>query len=243
MQTNHQTAHPSLSSSLWAATLFIAVLWCIKSAEVLFGFSLHSLGVYPGEYSGLLGILTAPLIHGSYEHLTGNSMALFLLVSALFYGYPRSKLWVFAIVWLFSGMGTWIFARESFHFGASGLTHGLFFYLLTISILRRDKRSILLMMIAFFMYGGMVMTIFPREEHISFEYHFFGAVAGFICAFLFRRVDPTPVEKQYTWEKHPDIEDQVIGDEWRVNQDTVHSDNDDEISEVNNADDPRKRFH
>lgn len=224
MSQHNVESFPSLRKSLWSAVIFILILWCIKSAEILFDLPLYTLGVHPGELSGLIGIVTAPLIHGSYEHLLGNSMALFLLISALTYGYAKTKYRVFAIVWFVSGVGTWLFARESFHFGASGLTHGLFFYLLTASILRRDKRSILLMMIAFFMYGGMVMTIFPREQHISFEYHFFGAIAGFICALLFWKIDPKPVERKYQWEKYPELEDNLIGDEWKIEKQTVHSD-------------------
>lgn len=209
---------PSLKRSLWSAGLFVVLLWCVKSAEILFDIPTTLFGVKPGEIVGLLGVLTAPLIHGSYEHLLGNSMALFLLLSALHYGYPKTKYWVIAVVWLISGLGTWLFARESVHIGASGITHGLFFYILTISILRRDKRSILLMMIAFFMYGGMVMTIFPREEHISFEYHFFGAIAGFVCALLFRNIEPKPYEKLYVWERHPELEDDIIGDQWQLGE-------------------------
>lgn len=234
---------PSIRQSLWSATLFVVLLWCIKSAEILSNMSFHWLGVYPGELSGLTGILAAPLIHGSLEHLAGNSMALFLLLSALNYGYPKSRRWVIAVVWIISGIGTWLFARESYHFGASGLTHGLFFYLLTISILRRDKRSILLMMIAFFMYGGMVMTIFPREQHISFEYHFFGAVAGFICAIIFRKMDPLPIEKLYPWEKHPEQEDDTIGDEWRLHGQEDQGRGDSYEKQEPEQHDPHQKLH
>jgi hypothetical protein len=70
-------------------------------------------------------------------------------------------------------------------------------------------------MVAFSMYGGMLMTIFPTEPEISFESHFFGAVAGVICAVLFQRWDPKTKSKQYSWEKTPHYEeDPVIGDLW-----------------------------
>lgn len=206
-----------LKQSIMPAIWLVTFLWCIKSAETLFGFSLHTLGVFPGEFSGLIGVLFAPFIHGSYEHLAGNSLALLILISAMEYGYPKSKWRVYGIIWLLSGLGVWFFGRESFHFGASGLTHGLFFYLFISSILRRDKRSVVLMMIAFFMYGGMVLTIFPREQHISFEYHLFGAIAGLICAFVFRNKDPKLKEKTYAWENTSESdEDDIIGDEWKM---------------------------
>jgi membrane associated rhomboid family serine protease len=76
------------------------------------------------------------------------------------------------------------------------VTHGLFFFLFVASIFRRDKSSVAIMMIAFLLYGGMTMTIFPREEGISFEYHFFGALAGVIAAIIWRDSDPKPVVKR-----------------------------------------------
>lgn len=180
----------------------------------MFHDSLSWLGVYPQTYSGLIGIVTAPLIHGSLEHLFNNTLPWMLLGSFLIYGYPKSRWRVIGLVWLLSGVGVWLFAREAHHIGASGLTHGVFFFLFVVSLFRRDKSSIVIMMIAFFMYGGMTMTIFPREPGISFEYHLFGAIAGVISALLWHKLDPKPEIKQYEWEKQPDQDDPKIGDEW-----------------------------
>lgn len=72
------------------------------------------------------------------------------------------------------------------------------------------------MMVAFFMYGGMTMSIFPRQEEISFEYHLFGALAGVLSAFLWHSLDPKPAVKAYHWEIEPKAEDPVIGDQWRI---------------------------
>ncbi|BDX06833.1 rhomboid family intramembrane serine protease [Planctobacterium marinum] len=222
MSELNNVRHGNIRQAIMPGFIFVVILWLIKTLEFQFGFSLHQLGVFPGAMEGLIGILTGPLIHGSYEHLASNSLALLLLLAALFYGYPNSKYWTLATIWLGSGLGTWLFAREAWHFGASGLTHGLFFYLFVISILRRDKRSIALMMMVFFMYGGMIMTIFPREPGISYEYHFFGALFGLIAALIFKNSDPKPIEKQYGWEIE-DKEDELIGDEWQTEQDQEHT--------------------
>lgn len=207
---------PTFKPILLLTLLFVSVLWCIKSAEVLFNIDVGWLGVAPQQLTGLHGIITAPLVHGSYEHLFHNSLPLIILLSALFYGYPNSRWRLLTLVWLASGVGVWLFGRPPVHVGASGITHGVFFYLLVISMFRRDKRSVVLMMIAFFMYGGMVLSIFPREEHISFEYHLFGAIAGVIGAVLWRHKDPKMPEKTYEWENEPEhVEDDIIGDEWK----------------------------
>jgi membrane associated rhomboid family serine protease len=92
------------------------------------------------------------LIHGSWNHLVANSTALLILATTLLYGYPRSAIPVMILVYIGSGIGVWLLARDSFHFGASGLTHGVMFFVFTAGILRRDKLSIALSMIVFFLY-------------------------------------------------------------------------------------------
>ncbi|MFT4823571.1 MAG: membrane associated rhomboid family serine protease [Halioglobus sp.] len=214
---------PSIKNSIYIAAGFILLIWAIKLAEVVFALDLHVFGVYPRHTQGLFGILSAPLVHGSWQHLMGNSAPLLLLGAALIFGYPKSRWWTLALVWLLSGAGVWLMGRESFHFGASGLTHGMFFFLLISGILRRDRRSAALLMLAFFMYSGMLMSIFPGKPGISFESHLFGALAGVICAVLFRHWDPKPEQKRYPWQKSPDDpssyaeeEDPIIGDQWKL---------------------------
>lgn len=216
--TNSKSFPSTLKQSIVLTTFFLGFLWCIKSYEILFHHGLLEWGVFPLKFSSLVGILVAPLIHGSLEHLFNNSLPILLLGSILLYGYPKSRWRVIATVWIVSGIGVWLFAREAYHIGASGLTHGIFFYLFVVSLFRRDKTSVAIMMVAFFMYGGMTMTIFPREEGISFEYHFFGAIAGVFSALLWHKLDPKPTVKRFDWEKQPDIDDPVIGDDWKIGQ-------------------------
>jgi membrane associated rhomboid family serine protease len=189
-----------LRNSVLVASLFVAILLLLKLCEAIFDMQFHQLGVYPRTQSGLLGILTAPLIHGSWQHLLGNAVPTVLLGSMMIYGYPRSRWLALAAIWLLSGAGVWLFGRGSYHFGASGLTHGIFFFLFVSGILRRDRRSAALLMIAFYLYGGMLLTIFPRDPDISFESHLFGALAGAACAYAFRNWDPKPARRQYSWE-------------------------------------------
>lgn len=208
----------SLRDSILIVTSLVALIWGLKFFEFVFGVDLYNLGVYPRTQSGLLGVLTAPLIHGSWEHVIGNTLPLMLLGSMLIYGYPRSRFWALAGIWLLSGTGVWLFARSSYHFGASGLTHGVFFYLFVGGILRRDKRSAALLMVAFYMYGGMLLTILPRDLSVSFESHFFGAASGAILAYAFRNWDPKPMRKRY---EDMEEDDPIIGDQWRqVDQET-----------------------
>ena len=190
----------------------IILLWLIKGLQIAFSWDLGVYGVYPRELDGLLGILFAPIIHGSFEHLFSNTMALFVLVTALFYEYPKSAKYTLLIVYFGSGLGVWLFARESYHYGASGLTHGLMFFLFLIGVLRRDKPAMALSLIVFFLYGSMVWGILPTEEEISFETHLFGALMGIICAIIFRNKDPKPPEKKYSWEQDEDAVEENVSE-------------------------------
>jgi membrane associated rhomboid family serine protease len=222
----------SLKNSILITAFAVGFIWCFKSFELNFKVDLSWLGVYPLALHGLIGIITAPLIHGSLEHIFNNTLPMLVLGSFLIYGYPKTRWRVLITVWLLSGLGVWLFGRESYHIGASGLTHGVFFYLFVVSMFRRDKRSVVIMMVAFFMYGGMIMSIFPRQEGISFEYHLFGALAGVFCACLWHSLDPKPTVKTYQWEAEPESEDPVIGDQWRIDGQT--EENEDSIQTVPN---------
>ena len=198
-----------------AVVAFVALLWGIEILDRGLGLQLHHLGIYPREPAGLWGIAYAPLLHGSWGHLLSNSFALLILGVALLYGYPRAAVPALLFVYLCSGAGVWLFARSSFHFGASGLTHGMMFFIFTSGILRRDRLSIALSLIVFFIYGGMIWSIFPQEPGISYESHFFGALAGLLAAFLFRDRDPPVPEKKYDWEdEDPDAEGADAPAEW-----------------------------
>ena len=205
-----------LKQSFKIAAAFTVVLWSIKIIEVALGANLSQYGVYPGQLSGLIGILASPLIHSSFQHLLANTAPLLILGTALLYGYPRSAKIVIPAVYFGSGLGVWLFAREAYHIGASGLSFGFMFFVFTIGALRWDRRAIALSLVVFFLYGGMIWGIFPSKAGISFESHFFGAMIGLILAVVLRHHDPYAQEKHYDWEDEDEIEpesDQAAIDE------------------------------
>ena len=143
--------------------------------------------VYPRNASGLPGIVTAPLLHGSWEHLAANSVAILVLGTLAGSVYPRATARGLPIIWLGSGIGAWWWGYPgTFHLGASGLTHGLVFVL---GVLRRDKPAMAAGMIAIFFYGSMLLTILAREPGVSWQSHLGGSIAGILAAFLFRHLD------------------------------------------------------
>jgi hypothetical protein len=80
------------------------------------------------------------------------------------------------------------------------------FFLFVIGLLRRDRLAVVTSLAVFFLYGGMLVSVLPGEERISFEYHLAGAVAGVLSAALLRARDPLPPRKRYSWEDEPESE-------------------------------------
>ena len=190
--------------ALCVSGFFVVLLWWIRMLEVGLGQPLGALGVRPGELDGLLGVLTAPMIHGSTKHLVGNTLPLLVLGTLTLAVYPRTAARAIGLIWFASGLGIWLIGRDSLHIGASGVTHGLMFLLFALGLLRRDRPAIGAMLIAFFLYGGMLLTVLPGDPQVSWEAHLSGAAAGLLAAVLWRRRDPAPARKRYSWEDEPD---------------------------------------
>lgn len=176
---------------------FPLLLWIIHFISKLINVYPYKLGVYPRRFSGIIGIITSPLIHSNYSHLISNTIPLAVMGLGIFYFYPKAAYKVFAFVYFCTGVLVWLFAREVYHIGASGIVYAFVSYLFFSGIFRRDNKSITLSLIVVFLYGGLVWGVLPGLEGISWESHLFGAFAGLVAAFVFRKFDPI---KTYDWE-------------------------------------------
>lgn len=193
-----------LKRSFTIVAAFTITLWLIKIVEALIGARLYKYGILPGHLSGLMGVFWSPLIHSSFSHLFANTAPLLILGTALLYGYPKSAKIAVPAIYIGTGLCVWLFARETYHIGASSLTFGFMFFVFTIGAIRWDRRAIALSLVVFLLYGGMIWGIFPNEPGISYESHFFGAMIGFILAILLRNYDANLPEKEYNWEEDED---------------------------------------
>lgn len=188
--------------------VLLAVLWWIHAIRAIGDLDLSWAAIRPGAWSGLVGVFTAPLLHGSFGHLVSNTVPLLLLGSMARYAYPRALLYALPLIWITSGLGTWLFGRPSLHLGASGVAHGLMFFLFIVGLLRRDRLAIVVALLTFFLYGSMIWTIFPGEPGVSWEAHLYGAVGGVLAAVLLRGLDPLPYRAPYSWELEPDEDEE-----------------------------------
>lgn len=189
--------------SLVFPVFFVLVLWSVKIIELGAGTSFYFLGIYPLKVQGLIGIVTAPLIHENFKHLLNNSIPLLILATGTFYFYRPLGYKIFFLTWLMTDIWVWCGAREAYHIGASGIVYGLASFLFFSGIFRRTPNLAAVSLIVVFLYGSMIWGIFPFIPDISWESHLSGGVAGLILAFLFRQDGPQP--KKYDWEFENDL--------------------------------------
>lgn len=174
-------------TQLYKPFAFILILWAIKLYEVFQNVKLTRFGIYPREADGMLGIITAPFIHSDVMHLLSNTFPLLILIVCLTYFYKRVALATTIIIWLMTGIAVWLFARPSYHIGASGVVYGLIGFVLFSGLFRRNTVAIILSLLILSVYSSY-FTGFKKEEGISWESHFIGAIAGLITAFAFKNI-------------------------------------------------------
>ena len=196
--------------ALKVSLCFVLLLWIVTLLDWGLGLELTRFGVRPRSFSGLPGVLVAPLLHGDFSHLISNSLPLLVLGTGMLYLYPQSSLKVIPAVYLGPGFAVWLFGRPSLHIGASGLIYGLAIYILISGIIRRDTRAVSASMLVFFLYGTLLWGLLPGHSNISWETHLIAALIGLALAVLFRRLD-VPLRKRYDWENEsPDDSDQSL---------------------------------
>jgi membrane associated rhomboid family serine protease len=181
-------------------------LWFILIADQYLGLDLNRFGLRPRELSGLLGILTAPLLHGGVEHLFSNTLPLAVSLTAILYLYPNSSLRVLPMLWLGSGLLAWLIGRPSLHVGASGFIYGLLAYVFVSGMLRQDMRSVAVSLMVWFLYGSMIWGILPIRPNMSWELHLAGGLLGVAMALVYHRWDRVPI-KRYEWEDDDSVPD------------------------------------
>src|SRR5260221_386805 len=106
-------------------------LWVIHFINIILGYRLNILGIYPRHVLGLIGIPCFSFLHGSFNHLFFNSIPLFVLINLVLVEGIQKFFCVSETIILLGGMAVWLFGRRALHIGASCLIMGYWGYLLS----------------------------------------------------------------------------------------------------------------
>lgn len=174
--------------------MILFVIWLVKIIEIADGLDLFYYGIKPREISGLIGIIASPFIHSNFSHLINNSVPFLFLLAAIFYFYQKVAWQVLWISYLLGGILVWIFARSSYHIGASGLVYSFASFLFTSGIIRRNINLMAISLLVIFLYGSLIWGIFPYRPDMSFESHLIGLIIGVLLAMYYRHEGPGPTK-------------------------------------------------
>ena len=163
---------------------YVGILWGIFLIDTFLPFlQLSQFGIRPRSLEGFIGVFCAPFLHASFGHIIANSIPLIVLpIIAQMATSQKVIAQVMILGGLGSGLGTWIFGSSNIHIGASGVVFALLGYLLTRAFFRPGVMWILVSVIVFIAYGGILLSLFTYKPYISWAGHFWGFVSGLLIA-------------------------------------------------------------
>jgi len=184
--------------SILKSVILVSILWLFFLVNDIFGLQWNGFGLVPRDIAGLTGIFTMPFLHGDISHLFSNSVPLLVLFFSIFYFFYGKANLILFMTYMVTGILTWMIGTQGTHIGASGIVYGLAFFLVTISVIKQEKKLMAFSLVIIFLYGSIVWGFFPQlfpDKHISWEGHLAGAITGFLLAFFYRKEGP--VKKVY----------------------------------------------
>ena len=168
--------------------ILVVVIWAVEIVNFFFGHGLTNWGILPRSITGLIGIPLAPFIHGGFWHTVSNTIPI-LILGGLTLVSSEKRFWsstIGAIV--LTGIPVWLFARSSYHVGASGLVFAYFGILMGRAFLERSIMAVIVAGVTVILYGGMLWGVLPIRSFVSFESHLFGLIAGVVVVWLDNRI-------------------------------------------------------
>jgi membrane associated rhomboid family serine protease len=170
----------------------VVLMWLLEGINTIDHNALDSDGIYPRNIGHLWGILTAPFLHVSFQHLIDNTIPfVFMGVIIALRGAAKLAL-VTLIVILVGGVGTWLIApAHSVTVGASGVVFGYATYLFSRGVFNRSWLEVLTGVVVGVVWGGALLSSLVPHYGISWQGHACGAVGGVVAAWLLARPHAT----------------------------------------------------
>jgi len=173
--------------------LFVLAMWVSEIVDTALNHRLDQYGIQPHEADGLIGIATAPFLHGGFGHLIGNTVPFVVMGVLIALSGAARVLMVILIVALVSGLGTWLVAPENTnHIGASGVVFGFATFLIARGFYNRSLMEIAVGVVIVALFGVSLLGGLAPQEGISWQGHLFGAIGGVVAARVLARPREAP---------------------------------------------------
>ncbi|GAA1866285.1 rhomboid family intramembrane serine protease [Brevibacterium marinum] len=174
--------------------VLLAIMWVVEIVDAVLPADLDAFSLQSWNPASLYGLITSPLLHSGFGHLTANTFP-FLILGLFIAVEGARRFWlVTAITAVVSGLGAWLTTLPvgQHVVGASGIVFGFFGYLAVRTWFTDDVlRKILYFaigLVVFVIYGAsMVFGMLPQANGISWQGHLFGFAGGVFAAWLIHR--------------------------------------------------------
>jgi len=173
----------------------VAFMWLVEVLNTLDANRLDTDGLHARDLGRSWGILTAPFIHASFQHLLANSVPLLFMGSIIAVRGAGLLARVTLFVIVVGGIGTWLISPGSvtiaghsvpvFTIGASGVVFGYAGYLLARGLFERSALDLFVGLVVGVVWGSALASSLVPHYGISWQAHACGAIAGLLAAYAF----------------------------------------------------------
>lgn len=189
--------------------VLLAIMWVVEIIDTILPADLDMLSLQSWNPLSLYGVVTSPLLHSGFGHLTANTFPFLILGLCIAIEGARRFWLVTVITGVVSGLGAWSTTLPvgQHIVGASGIVFGFFGYLAVRTWFTDDVlRKIVYFAIGLFVFitygASMVFGMLPQDNGISWQGHLFGFAGGILAAWLIHRRRPSlAAEKRSATEK------------------------------------------
>ncbi|MEV8513919.1 rhomboid family intramembrane serine protease [Dactylosporangium sp. NPDC051484] len=199
--------YASIGRAFLAMCAFVPVLFLIEGLDKWSGHSLDQAGgIRPRRLDGLDGIVFAPFLHVSFDHVLSNSVPLIVLGTFVLAA-GGARFWFTTLfIAVVAGVGVWFLGSpNTVVVGASGVIFGYLGVILMRGVVERSWWHIAVGLLVGLLYGWQLIGMFPGDPGVSWQGHLCGFIAGLAAAILFRRRRPKPVDHVEPLALGPDV--------------------------------------
>jgi membrane associated rhomboid family serine protease len=168
----------------------VALMWVLEAINTVDSNHLSSDGIYARDIGRSWGIVTAPFLHVSFQHLIDNTIP-FVFMGAIIALRGAARLLVItALIILIGGVGTWLISPSGVStVGASGIVFGYATYLLARGFFDKNFIELLIGVLVGVIWGGVLLNSLLPHGSVSWQGHLSGAIGGVVAAWFMARHD------------------------------------------------------
>ena len=168
----------------------VLLMWLVEAINSIDNNRLDPDGIQARSVSHFWGILTAPFIHESFQHLIDNTVPLIFLGVIIALHGARRLLIVTGFIIVIGGLGTWLIGPSGVStIGASGLVFGYATYLLSRGFFDRSIWELAVGLVVGVIWGAVLLSSLVPRTGVSWQGHLCGGIAGVIVAWRLSEVD------------------------------------------------------